>query len=227
MLDRDRVTANLPGWPRSAAMRAALAIKIRQALKILLVQQHEPRLFVREHILPELSGERRQPLRDRSQSRLGVRRRTSAGADEIEVIATEHAGLFGRKPELVLFRLKRVDPLEQRLVQIGVAAMAGELGRDFALDRLQFFIGRGTRQIEKNGGDPIEAAAAALEHLDRIGEGRRRRIGGDGVDFAPRFFQRGSERGAEWRARCARTAAPRMARSRVREAGLRRSASGS
>ena len=105
MLDRDRVTANCSGWPRSAAMRAALATKeIRQAVEILLVKQHEPGLFVREHILAELGGERRQPLGDRGQSRLGLRRRARAGAGEIEMIALEHARLFGRKPELVLCR---------------------------------------------------------------------------------------------------------------------------
>ena len=177
--------------------RRAGAIEIRQALEILLVKQHEPRLFVGEHVLPELGGERREPLADRSQTRLGVRRRARAGAGEIEVIAAEHARLFGRKPELGLFRLQGVDALEQRLVQIGVVAMAGENRRDLALDRLQFFVGRRTREIEEDAGDTIEAAAAALERLDRIGEGGRGRVGGDGVDFAPRLFQRGGEGGAE------------------------------
>ena len=69
-----------------------------------------------------------------------------AGAGEIEMIALEHARLFGRKPELVLLRLQRVDALEQRLVQIGVAAMARENRRDLALDRLQFIIGRRRRR---------------------------------------------------------------------------------
>ena len=86
-------------------MRAALAtIKIRQAVEILLVEQHEPALFVRQHILAELRGKRRQPLGDRGQSRLGLGRGAGAGAGEIEMIALEHARLLGRKPERVLRR---------------------------------------------------------------------------------------------------------------------------
>ena len=71
--------------------------------------------------------------------------------------------------------------------------MAGENRRDLALDRLQFFVGRRAREIEEDAGDAIEAAAAALERLDRIGEGGRGRVGGDGVDFAPRVLERGVE----------------------------------
>src|SRR5271157_4676581 len=109
------------------------------------------------------------------------------------MIAREHARLFGRKPEPVLFRLERVDALEQRLVQIGSVAMAGESRRDLALDRLQFVVGRGAGEIEENAGDPVEAAAGALERLDRVGEGGRRRVNGDGVDLAPRVLQGGVE----------------------------------
>src|SRR5271170_7871539 len=113
------------------------------------------------------------------------------------MIALEHARLFGGKTEPVLFRLERVDALEQRLVQISLVAMAGENGRDLALDRLQFIIGRGAGQIEEDAADAIEAAAAALERLDRIGEGGRRRVCGDRIHFAPRVFQRSVEGGPE------------------------------
>ena len=98
--------------PLRGDARRACAIEVRQAFEILLVKQHEPGFFIRQYILPELGGERRQPLTDCGQARLGVRRRACAGAGEVEMIAVEHAGLFGRKPELVLARLKRVGAAE-------------------------------------------------------------------------------------------------------------------
>ena len=101
MLERDRVTAYLPGMAAVGGdARGAADEKIRQALKIALVEQHEPVFFVLQHVLAELSGERRQPLGDRGQSRFGSRRGARAGAGEIEMIALEHARLFGRQPEL-------------------------------------------------------------------------------------------------------------------------------
>ena len=188
----------MPFCPRSAAVAPGAGDeKVRQAVEIVLAEQHEPCFFVGEDILPELGGERRQPLADRGQTRLGVRLRACAGAGEIKMIALEHARLFGGKAEPVLFGLERVDALEQRLVQISFVAMAGENGGDFALDRLQFIIGRGASEIEEDAADAIEAAAAALERLDRIGEGGRRRVCGDRIDFAPRDFQRSVESGAE------------------------------
>ena len=110
------------------------------------------------------------------------------------MIAAKHARLFGRKPELVLARFKRVDALEQSLVQIGLAAMAREYRRDVALDRLQFVIGVGAGQVEKNVSHFVEAASAALERLDRVGESRRRLFGRDGVDLGARRFERCVER---------------------------------
>ncbi len=57
MLERDSVTAYLPGWPRSAAMRAALATKKSgRPVEIGLVEQHEPGFLVREHVLAECAA---------------------------------------------------------------------------------------------------------------------------------------------------------------------------
>ena len=76
MLERDSVTAYLPGWPRSAAMRAALRDEeIRQAVEVALVEQQQEVFFVGEHVLAELGAERRQPLGDRGEPRLGLGRR--------------------------------------------------------------------------------------------------------------------------------------------------------
>src|SRR3984957_4789384 len=113
--------------------RCAREIKARQASEILLVQQHEPVLFVAQHILAELSGKGRQPLGDCGQSRLGLSRGAGASASEIERIAVEHARLLGRERELVLVRFKRVDALEQSPIQMDFAAMPREYRRDLPL----------------------------------------------------------------------------------------------
>ena len=117
--------------------RGAGEEKIRQPIEIVLIEQHEPRFFVRQHILAELRAKRRQPLVDRGEARLGFWRQPCAGAREIEMIAREHARLFGRKTEIVLLGLQSVDAREQRVVQIGFAAMARQDRGHVALDRLQ------------------------------------------------------------------------------------------
>ena len=194
MLDRDRVTAYLPGWPRSAAMRAALVVKKSgRPSRSDLSRSRSQSFSSASTFWPNSSRKRRQPLGDRGQPRLGFGRGGRAGAGEIEMIALEHARLLRREPELRLLRFKRVDAREQSLVQVGFAAMAREHRRNFALDRLQFVIGVGAGQIEKNTRHSVEPAPAALERLDRIGEARRRRIGGDDVDLRSRLAERGLE----------------------------------
>ena len=91
----------LGGEPRGARDE-----EIRQAVEIAFVEQHQPGLFVRQHVLAERGAEARQPFADRRQARLGLRRRAGAGAGEIEMIALEHPRLFGGKPELVRIGLQ-------------------------------------------------------------------------------------------------------------------------
>ena len=114
------------------------------------------------------------------------------------MIALKHARLFGGKPEPLLRSLQGVDALEQRVVQIGFAAMAREDGSDFALDRLNLVIGRRAGEIEEDARDLVEALPAALQRLDRVGEGRRLRIAGDGVDLRPRCLSAASNAGEKW-----------------------------
>ena len=113
------------------------------------------------------------------------------------MIAVQHARLLGRKPEFVLFGLEGVDALKQRLVQIGLAAMAGEHRRDVPLDRLELVVRHGAREIEKDISHAIERTPAALHGLDRVGEGRGRRVGADGVDLGARVLEGGVECGPE------------------------------
>ena len=75
--------------------------------------------------------------------------------------------------------------------------MARELGRDFALDRLQFIIGRRAGEIEEHGADAIEAAAAAFERLDRVDKSGSRGVAGDRIHFAARLLKRSLEGGRE------------------------------
>ena len=75
--------------------------------------------------------------------------------------------------------------------------MTREKRRDFALDRLQLIIGVGAGEIEENARHFVEATPAPLERLDRIGESRRRRIGGDRVDLPARLGERRIERRPE------------------------------
>ena len=75
--------------------------------------------------------------------------------------------------------------------------MTRENRRDFPLDRLQLIIGVGAGQIEENARHFVQAAPAPLERLDRIGESRRRRIGGDRVDLRARLGERRIKRRPE------------------------------
>ncbi len=180
-----------------ADARGAADEKIRQAAQIVPLEQHEPVFFVGQHVLAEFCAERRQPLGDRGEARFCLGRKACAGAGEIEMVAFEHARLFGRKPEPVLPGLQCVDALEQSVVQIGFAAMARQDRGDLALDRLKLVVGRRAREIEKDLGHPVEAAPAALQRLDRVGEARRLRIGGHGVDIGPSLLEGGLECGPE------------------------------
>ena len=173
--------------PVGGAARGARDEEIGQTLKIGLVEQHEPVFLVCEHVLTEVRRRTRQTLGDRRQSRLGFGRGSRASAGEIEMVPVEHARLFGRQPGFAGVRLDRVDTLEQSLVQIGLAAMAREFGRDFALDRLQLVIRVRANQIEKHTGHSVEAATAALEGLDCVGEGRRLQVGRDYIDLCTRL----------------------------------------
>ena len=193
----DGVFARMAALDRDA--RGALRKEIRQAVEIALGEQHQPVFFVRQHILAELGAERRQPLADRGEAVLGFGREACASAGEIEMITLEHTRLFGRKPERVLARLQGVDAPEQGIVQIDVAAMAREDRGDLAFDRLDLVIARGAGEIEEDARHFVARLPAALQRLDGVGEGRRLRIGDDGVDLRPRPGDGGVERGPEMR----------------------------
>ena len=101
----------LPARPRSSA--AARAARERSPAgrrdRPLLEHQGEG-LLIGQHILAEGGAEARQPLADLRQPRFfaGVERR--AGADEMGVIALQHARLLGGQPERLAPPVEVVDP---------------------------------------------------------------------------------------------------------------------
>ncbi len=185
--ERDDVAAGMAALGREP--RGACDQEARKPVEVALVEPHSPGPFVRQHVLAEGGRQRGEPFADRGEARLGFRREPGAGAGEVEVSARKRARLLGREPERRLVRVQGVDPPEQRVVQIGVARVAREDRGDGALDRLEFVVRLGAGEIEEQLGDPVERPPAPLHGLDRVGEGRGRGIGGDGVDLGPRFLQ--------------------------------------
>ena len=74
MLERDSVTAYLPGWPRSAAAPAApLTTKSGSPVEIARRQEASAKSFSSASTFwPNCGAERRQPLADRRETRLGL-----------------------------------------------------------------------------------------------------------------------------------------------------------
>ncbi len=150
-----------PGWPRSAASRAALADqKVRQPVEIALVEQHRPGPLVRQHVLAEGGRQRGEPFADRGEARLRFGRQPGAGAGEVEMRSAQSArACSGVRPSDGCVRLQGVDPPEQRVVQIGVAGVARQDRRDGALDRFELVVRLGAGEIEKDAWRPGRGSA--------------------------------------------------------------------
>jgi hypothetical protein len=69
-------------------------------------------------------------------------------------------------------------------------------GGHVALDRLDRLRRVGGGEVEEDATQAVEGVAARLEGVDRVGEGRRVRIGGDGLDLGAMLGQRPLEGGA-------------------------------
>ncbi len=185
MLERDRLMACLPLWPRSLAVCAAAArTRLRQAGQLVLGLQHEQvSLLVRQHVLAELGAERGQPLGDRRHPLPGLGVERGAGLDEAAVVALQHARLLLGEAEVALLLHQRIDAPEQLGVLVDAHGVLGEARRHLALDRLDRLVGVGAREIVENGRHAIEAAPGALQRLDRVLERRPGRVLGDHLDF--------------------------------------------
>ena len=118
------------------------AHEIGQAREVVLALEHERiALLVRQHVLAEAGAERRQPLVDLGEPRLGRGIERGAGALEHQVVALEHARLLGRQAELVALAMQSIDAAEQRLVHEDAVPVLGLERRELALDRLDGVVG--------------------------------------------------------------------------------------
>jgi len=175
---------------------------------------------VGKNVLTEFGGERCEALDDCGEPRLGFVRKAAAIAQKGDMIALENPCLFGIKPDFAAARIKRVDALKHRTVQVDSAAMPGKFWRDLAFDRFEFVIGVGAGQIEENRTDPGKLAAASFERFDRVFEGRRFWIGRDCSGLGLRVGKRDLEGlpKVAWLRRHAKRPRPRFEK-RVRRAG--------
>ncbi len=117
----------------------------------------------------------RQPLADRGHARFLGWAKPRPGAHEAQMVAFEQAHLVFRQPELAAPRIEVRDPREQAWVERDACLMLGELGRVIAGDRFERRVGVARIEIGKDPAHPIEQSPAALQRLDRVGKGGRRR----------------------------------------------------
>ncbi len=158
--------------------------EVGQAGEIALLQHERVSLLVRQHVLPELGAEARQPLVDRREPvlrRLVERSRRPArngcGSGRARAPARR------LRPSALAPAVELGDAGVERAVEIERVAVAGEQRRDVALDRLDGVAGVGAGQHEEHVGDTVEVAPAPLQRHDGVVEARRRRVGGDRVDL--------------------------------------------
>ena len=160
------------------------AHEIRQADELVLAVEHERgRLLVRQHVLTEGRGERSEPLVDLGEPRLRRRCERCARPLVHRVVAFEHALLLGAERKLAARMVQRLDAAKQRRIHEDPVPMLGLKRRQFALDRENGVVGIGVRKRVEDIGDAREQLPGALDRLDGIDEGRRRRVRGNGGDF--------------------------------------------
>jgi hypothetical protein len=127
----------------------------------------------------------RQPLSDLGEPRLAGGVEPGTGAQEIPVVALEHARLLGIEAERRPTLPQRCDAREELLVEIDLVGVAGKQRRHIALDRLDLLIGIRAGKVEEDGAGPVEVEAAPLQRRNRVVEARRLGIARDRVDLGP------------------------------------------
>ena len=106
-----------------------------------------------------------------------------AGADEIEMMALEHAKGFRVEAEAGARLMERIDAAEEGRVQIDLVPVLGDDGRHVALDLLQRVVGMRRGQVEHHELDARQRATGILERRNRVREGRRLGIPRDQRDL--------------------------------------------
>ncbi len=131
---QERLDAGAAERDRILALQAALlrgparggAGEIRQSGEIVLAKRHHVGLFVRQHVLAEGRAETGEAIPDLLQPLLGGRIKSRARAAEQRVVALQHARLLGGESGARGF-VKRVEPGEQRRVEMDLVPVPGEL----------------------------------------------------------------------------------------------------
>ncbi len=154
-----------------------------QAFEVPGAERQGPGLFVGAHILGEGRAERGETLHDRREPLLACRVEAGAGAHEHAVVEHEHPVLLRGEPKGLAAGHERVDPGEERGVHQGLGGVRREPRGDRALKRLDRVVRMGGGEVEEHRRDPVERLLGEFHRLDRVGEGRRGGVGGDGVDI--------------------------------------------
>jgi hypothetical protein len=157
--------------------------RLRKAGAIRGRRERDRRLFVREHVLAEGCIQRRQTLVDRGHLLLRVGVEPRAASREFRVLQPHQAFLLRREARFLARFVHRGDALEELRVLHDLVGERGELRLHLELDFLE--LGRAQRRAVDavDGRGAIERLPAALHRGDRILEGGRRGVVGDGVDL--------------------------------------------
>ncbi len=170
--------------PLGRRLARALADELRQARQIGLGQRQVPFLLVMHDVLAELGVQRGQPLGNLRHARLLRRAKPGAVAHEAEMPSLQQPKRIRRKAESVALLMQRVDAGEQGGIERHPHAVLGEFRREFEVDRLQFRRAQAGDKIAEYVADKLQQPAAALQSLDRIGEGRCGRIAANRLDLS-------------------------------------------
>ncbi len=151
---RDGKFAFMTALRRRLGCRGALPF--RQAIEIALVEDQRERILIGQHVLRKLRAERRKPFANLREPCFRLRRLSGPGAPKRDMMTIERALLFGIEMQRLALAPKRIDPREQRIVQMNFGIMRRKQRSDIALDRFDRFAGVGTRKIEENAGNAAE-----------------------------------------------------------------------
>jgi len=121
-----------------------------------------------------------------------------SGVDELAVIDVEKPGLLGVEVELDLTVVKRLEALEQLLVEkdvVGPRIVGRPQRRGLCVRRLQDIVAVRALDRQEREIGPLEQLARPLHCDDGVGEGRRRGVVGNARDLGFLLGNSGEQRG--------------------------------
>ena len=155
---------------------------MREALQVLLVREVEGEgVGGIQHVLAVFELQQGEFLFQPGVSLLVFGPEQRAAAHEALVALLQELALVGRQVQRAPAVIDGLDAREQRLVERDIHVEIGQQGRDLLGDLLHPVVALGFEQVEKDAADAVQGGAREFEGLDGVGEGRRLRVGGDGV----------------------------------------------